>query len=196
MKILFIEDDLNVGELVRPLLETTFNADVDEIRSIQAAIELLEGPWEPADLVVCDYHGSSTALMKCVIALCQGIPCIFVLDEKMTLESLKLPATTKNVEMISRQFFSKELLGKIKDFETQGKIKSTKKAELDAAKQAELNTQRGRLEQILANQNAKPAESRKAVEETLEIIHDVTEKMGFTPEVRALATKNVELSTA
>lgn len=55
-------------------------------------------------------------------------------------------------------------------------------------------TQSEEAEQLLADANPSPADSRQVAEDNLEIVHNVVSQLGFTPKVEELAKKTVALT--
>ena len=253
MKIFLIEDDAQVSSILRPLLQTRFLADVLETSSLQEAIELLEGPWEASDLIICDYHGKGSALMKCLLGLCPKVPCIFVIDENAYVSDLFRVMGSFHLETVTRQNMYEELIQAIGQMKKKGlfeeketpdsgyvrvpvrTLQQTGHIAADIHIQLSSNSysklfrknddydlvqldryfqkkgieyfyilreqfgetvgkQIGGLTKLIEKSEVDPKEAREVTESALEMIQDLTSKIGFTPEVQALALKTVDLT--
>ena len=198
MNILLIEDDETAGVLIQPLLEKNFNAKVTLVNSLQSAVELLEGPWEPSDLIICDYHGNSLALLKCMLSFCQDLPCILVVEDDSKMGELNRVRGAILPDPVLRKFLSKQLLERIIELHAQKIFKdkdgAAKEFVLDAKTKDLLDKQQSKLEKLIEAPTVDPVEAREVTVQSLEVIHDLTGKMGFTPQVQAIATKSVELT--
>ncbi len=257
INILLVEDAPEVGMRLKPMLESKFGAKVQEIYSLQAAIELLEAPWQAADLIICDYHGGSTALLKCLVELCKEVPALFVIDENTRMaELLKSSAVTQPIA-IQRKFLFEETAARLTEFlakrnaapvetkslddefvriptrsfavlfgsplEADIYIRNTAKAyaisfkngeKVDLAKVdkffvvqsaeyfyvrkdqmvAVMKKQEEHLDHLIKAEPVPAEKARVATEETIELIQDLVEKVGFTPQVQSLARRSVQLT--
>jgi HD-GYP domain-containing protein (c-di-GMP phosphodiesterase class II) len=253
MHILLIEDNPEVTPVILPLLDERLEAVVKEAYSIQEGIELLEKPREYFDLVVCDYHGQSTSLLKCLLHLCTQVPCIVFSDETYSIgDAFQIQIPGSN-ETITRSHLAANLNARIDLLLKKGFFKERKTLDSDfiraSTKRLFLAThiqsdvyirnrdnryiklvrekehfESSSLEKYLSEfsidyfyirkdqsneiinhhiqvldklQEAEPissADAKLATETTLEVIQDLSHKIGFTAEVQDLAKKSVHLT--
>lgn len=253
MKILLVEEDAFLATAIQSHLKTKFQADVQLIDRLQAAIELMEGSnWEPSDLVVCDYHGNSTTMMKCLVDLCVSVPCIFIFEDKVKFKAFSDTAGAHLPEPVARAQWTEELTQRITSLMAQGLLKENSAEDSDYIKTPvtsfaadgplmadifiQLNSNRyckifkkgdvqkgadlqkyfekkliknlfiprdqyqefvkahqTRLDDLQKKTDLTSEEVHKVATESIELFQELSGKMGFTPEVQALATKTVDL---
>ncbi len=198
LDVLLIEDDSTTASLIIPLLQSKFDVRIQHLSTIQSAIELLEGPWLPADLIICDYHGASQALLKCMLDFCQKVPCILIAEEGFKVSDLSRIRGAYLVDPVNRKFLSRELIERITGLEEKGEFRkgdgANDEPRLDAKSKALVEQQSQKIESALADPSPNEDQARATATESLQIIQDLTTKMGFAPEVRKIAAKSVELS--
>ncbi len=78
MSILLIEDDLSQKNRVATIVKSATQEEIVHASTLQYGIELLESSENEFSLIVCDYHGKSTSLIQCLLALKPNIPSILV----------------------------------------------------------------------------------------------------------------------
>ena len=254
MFTLLIEDQSETRIALAAILERKLNCDFIDLTTLATGIEWLEHPPETIDLVVCDYRGSSVALLKCLAETAGKTPCLIYAADAEAKEKLsrELHSLGPRVKVIDRTQAAAQLEAGVDAFLKTGRLKlvATPDAEFvpmgigilaksspissdlyirlgpnrycklfrktDTHSPAEVQrymerkglqtlylhrTQSGEIsekhEQRLARLEVEPIDenrARAAVADTLEVISDLVERLGFTPEIQRVSKKAVELT--
>ena len=109
IKVLLIEDLEVEVKSITQMLETQFEAKVNHVATLHGAVEAMESSWVRPDLIVCDYHGGSFALLKCMLELSQGVPCVLVVDDPFLFVDFKKIKESFLTDPVSRKSLLSEL---------------------------------------------------------------------------------------
>ena len=257
MHVLLIEEPSGEGAGLGAALERRFHGKVRKEPSLQAAIELLEAHGDPVDWIVCDYRGTSLALLKCLLTVRPELPCVLVIEPGWTLPDefylLTRDGLLETVERADPETTERRLEALLTKLEGEGffahtptpdtafvrvrtdgvDLKQPLNADIfvrlgknrycrrfrkeDGFDLNDLNVslrskaisafylrkedaelllaaQSARVDHVLENPSAEPAESREAAEASLLVVQDVVGRMGFTPEAQRLTRKAAELA--
>ena len=86
MSILFIEDNIEDKARVFPMLKNVFSDKILIVSTIQEGIEILDDPTTEVKLIICDYHGSSLALVKCLLSIRPNTGYLVISDMVNTIQ--------------------------------------------------------------------------------------------------------------
>jgi HD-GYP domain-containing protein (c-di-GMP phosphodiesterase class II) len=131
MKILLIEDAHKPLSELQKILRKNPDAEVQVLGSLQEGIQRLEASGARFDLVVCDYHGQGTVLLKCLFDLCPNTPCIFISDGNQQLVDPNHTEYQLRIEALNRKNLASEIERSFVLFQRRGFFKDCKTADLD-----------------------------------------------------------------
>ena len=109
MKILLIEDRADEKQGIFLLLKERFSDEILIATSLQEGIEISETGDLALRLVVCDYHGNSTSLIKCLLSVRLDIPYIVITHLPAAVDQLIKKKSLTLVETVNRSNAAEEL---------------------------------------------------------------------------------------
>lgn len=120
MKILFVDDQEDVQDIMKFVLEDELEADVDMASSISEAIELVENDSSIYDVILCDYKlPDATGISFYEKIQNKNIP--FFLITGMSFEDsdpeMKILKTNDKNRFFLKPFDEDQLIGEIKKLE-------------------------------------------------------------------------------
>ena len=126
MNILFIEDHAESRDVIYPVLANQPDANVMNCTSLQEGIEAIEQRELQIDLVICDYHGPSSALLKCLITVVHDVAGIVVIESSSFLAGTTYANRNPPLEFIDRSKLAKDLPKTLERFLKKNVIKASK----------------------------------------------------------------------
>ncbi len=123
MEILLIEDRLEEKEKLLPLLKEKFVNEIHTVSSMEEGIELVEKANSEIKIIVCDYHGSSLALVQCLVSIVPEATFLIFADSSNSLQSLLKKQPRTYIEIIERSKIRTELPKALEKLEQRGALK-------------------------------------------------------------------------
>ncbi len=195
IKILLIEDLESEIKPITKLLTTDFESVVTRVDSLLDAVKVMESAWIRPDLIICDDHGSSFTPLSRMLELSQGVPCILIVDDPTKFSEFRKIKQAFLTEPVARKHLTRDLLSRIENLEEEGMfVHLAKDGSLDPRSKKIITVQEQKVQKLIETPKPNIQTVHNTTTNSIKLIQEVTSKIGFTPQVQAIATKSVELT--